>query len=138
VAYVETHIPVLEDFKMEEMRKQQLEALEIAVPYCKRMSAALEQVIKELKGDKQEDTDTYINDVVLKGLNWIFSVFNGTQDIVNEKEVIIDKDKVNESVQMLNEGNTENDDNKRAEALEGILQFVNDFLNISMKISSAE
>ena len=47
---------VLEDFDMEELYEQQIEALEIAVPYCDRMSAALKQIIKELTDEKQEDT----------------------------------------------------------------------------------
>ena len=45
---------------MEELYEQQIEALEVAVPYCDKMSAALKQIIKELTGEKQEDTDEYL------------------------------------------------------------------------------
>ncbi len=121
---------------MEELYGQQIEALEVAVPYCDRMSAALKQIIKELTGEKQEDTDEYIV-TILNGLNWIFSVFNGTQDLVNKDAVVIDKDKVNESVSMLNEANDAKDDQKRAQAFEGILQFVEQFREVAAKLSAA-
>lgn len=121
---------------MEELYGQQIEALEVAVPYCDRMSAALKQIIKELTGEKQEDTDEYIV-TILNGLNWIFSVFNGTQDLVNKDAVVIDKDKVNESVSMLNEANDAKDDQKRAQAFEGILQFVEQFREVAAKLSTA-
>ncbi len=121
---------------MEELYEQQIEALEVAVPYCDKMSAALKQIIKELTGEKQEDTDEYIV-TILNGLNWIFSVFNGTQDLVNKDAVVIDKDKVNESVSMLNEANDAKDDHKRAQAFEGILQFVEQFREVAANLSAA-
>lgn len=121
---------------MEELYGQQIEALEVAVPYCDRMSAALKQIIKELTSEKQEDTDEYII-TILNGLNWIFSVFNGTQDLVNKDAVVIDKDKVNESVSMLNEANEAKDDQKRAQAFEGILQFVEQFREVAANLSAA-
>lgn len=121
---------------MEELYGQQIEALEVAVPYCDRMSTALKQIIKELTGEKQEDTDEYIV-TILNGLNWIFSVFNGTQDLVNKDAVVIDKDKVNESVSMLNEANDAKDDQKRAQAFEGILQFVEQFREVAANLSAA-
>ncbi len=133
--YIIQHI-VLEDFDMEELYEQQIEALEIAVPYCDRMSAALKQIIKELTDEKQEDTDEYIV-TILNGLNWIFSVFNGTQDLINKDTVVIDKDIVNESVSMLNEGNEAKDDQKRAQAFEGILKFVEKFREVAANLSVA-
>ena len=122
---------------MEDLYEQQIEALGIAVSYCDRMSAALKQFIKELTGEKQEDTEEYIV-TILNGLNWIFSVFNGTQDLINKDTIVIDKNKVNENVSILNEANTQKDDQKRAEALEGILQFVEDFGKAAAKLSAAE
>lgn len=122
---------------MEDLYEQQIEALGIAVPYCDRMSAALKQIIKELTGEKQEDTEEYIV-TILNGLNWIFSVFNGTQDLINKDTIVIDKNKVNENVSILNEANTQKDDQKRAEALEGILQFVEDFGKAATKLSATE
>lgn len=122
---------------MEDLYEQQIEALGIAVSYCDRMSAALKQIIKELTGEKQEDTEEYIV-TILNGLNWIFSVFNGTQDLINKDTIVIDKNKVNENVSILNEANTQKDDQKRAEALEGILQFVEDFGKAAAKLSAAE
>ena len=111
---------------MDETRKQQLEALKVAGPYCGRIITALNKIIKEYSGNRLPDTDKYMESI-LNGLNWIFSVYNGTKDLINEKEMIIDKDIVNKSVQMLNKANQDNDDALRVEALKGILSFVEVF-----------
>lgn len=111
---------------MSELREQQMEALQVAGEYSNKLIVAMNKIIEELSGNRLPDTDEYM-DSILKGLNWLFEVFNGTKDIINEKEVVIDKDVVNVSVNLLNEGINEKDDEKKAEALKGILQFVEVF-----------
>lgn len=112
--------------EMSELREQQMEALQVAGEYSNKLIVAMNKIIEELSGNRLPDTDEYM-DSILKGLNWLFEVFNGTKDIINEKEVVIDKDVVNVSVNLLNEGINEKDDEKKAEALKGILQFVEVF-----------
>lgn len=110
---------------MDELRTQQIEALQTAVPYCEKIIKAINNIIEEFSGNRKEDTDAYMNSII-NGLNWIFEIYNGTQDWVNEDSVI-DKEKANQSVLQLNEANTENDDSKRADAFRGILLFVEQF-----------
>lgn len=110
---------------MDELRTQQIEALQTAVPYCEKIIRAMGNIIDEFLGDRKEDTDEYMNSII-NGLNWIFEVYNGTQALVNENAAI-DKEKANQFVGLLNEANTENNDLKRAEALKGIRTFVEQF-----------
>ena len=108
---------------MEDLRVQQIEALQVAVPYCKKIINAINNLIGELTEERKEDTDEYMNSI-LNGINWIFEVYNGTRDFINEDGVIVDKEEVNANVVKLNEANTNNDDDMRAEAFKGIKEFI--------------
>lgn len=119
---------------MSELREQQIEALQVAGEYSSKIIVAINKIIEELSGQRLSDTDEYLNNI-LKGLNWIFEVFNGTKDLINEKETVIDKDVVNESVYLLNEGVQEKNDAKIAEALKGILKFVECFKEQADKLT---
>ena len=55
---------------MEDLCTQQIEALEVAVPYCAKISNALDNLMEELNGHRQPDTDEYMKST-LNGLNWI-------------------------------------------------------------------
>ena len=46
---------------MEDLRTQQIEALEVAVPYCAKISNALNNLMEELNGHRQPDTDEYLS-----------------------------------------------------------------------------
>ncbi len=111
---------------MDETRQQQIEALKVAGPYCGKIITAINKIIGEYSGNRLPDTDKYLESI-LNGLNWIFGVYNGTKELINEKETIVDKDIVNKSVQMLNKANQDNDDALRVEALKGVLSFVEVF-----------
>lgn len=111
---------------MEDLREQQIEALQMAVPYCTKMITALKNIIEEYSGEKKEDTDAYMKEVS-EGLNWIFEVYNGTSSLINADGMVLDQAAVNESVQQLNKANEENDDAVRANAFRGILKFVEQF-----------
>ena len=52
---------------MEDLRTQQIEALEVAVPYCAKISNALNNLMEELNGHRQPDTDEYMKSA-LNGL----------------------------------------------------------------------
>ncbi len=111
---------------MEALRAQQAEALETAVPYCGKIIKAIRIVIEELSGNRQEDTDEYMNSI-MEGLNWIFEVYNGTAGWINESGEVIDQAAVNGFVKMLNKANEDQDDQARAEAFGHILEFVEQF-----------
>ncbi len=105
---------------MEDLRVQQIEALQVAAPYCGKIITALNNLIEEYSGNKQEDTEEYMKSVI-NGLNWIFEVYNGTSSLLNEDGAVIDKEDVNDCVIKLNGAKT---DAARAEAFKGILDFV--------------
>ncbi len=119
---------------MEDLRTQQIEALKVALPYLDKMIPAVNNIIDEFSGNRQEDTDEYMASI-LNGLNWIFEVYNGTQDLINKNETVIDKSVVNASVTKLNEANQDNDDAKRVEAFKGILQFLETFKDNAAKVT---
>ena len=48
---------------MEDLRTQQIEALEVAVPYCAKISNALNNLMEELNGHRQPDTDEYMKKI---------------------------------------------------------------------------
>lgn len=111
---------------MDDLRTQQIEALKVASDYSKKIIVALDNIIKEYTVERKEDTDDYLQHI-LKGLNWIFEVYNSTKELLKEDGSSINKDEVNQYVLELNEANQTNDDSKRAEALKGILTFVEEF-----------
>ena len=63
---------------MEDLRTQQIEALEVAVPYCAKISNALNNLMEELNGHRQPDTDEYMK-----------STLNVTLFIFYYKQVIL-------------------------------------------------
>lgn len=87
---------------MEDKRALQLEALEVLYGYNQKLINAITQVTIELRTERQEDTNDYL-DTILKGLNWIFQVINGTMDLLNEKETIVDKSQINSDVMEINQ-----------------------------------
>lgn len=119
---------------MEDLKTQQIEALNMAMPYCDKMITAVNNIIAECSGNRQEDTDEYMVSI-LNGLNWIFEVYNGTQDLINQNETVIDKNVVNTYVVKLNEANQADDDAMRVEAFKGILEFLETFRVAAGKVT---
>lgn len=102
---------------MEDKKALQLEALESMYGYNKKLKNAIVQVTVELRTERQEDTNDYL-DTVLKGLNWVFQVLNGTMELLNEKETIVDKDQINADVIEINQLYSKKADIELAEVLE--------------------
>lgn len=109
---------------MEDNRKEQVEALEALKDYNPKVCKALKEVIPELKGEKKEDTQEYL-DYIFKGINWEFQVINGTMEILNEKETQVSKETLNEMVLGINDAYTSKDDSKLVKIMEEeLLPFV--------------
>ena len=79
---------------MEDLRKQQIEALDMAEKYINKLIIATETVTDELRGNTLEDSAEYMQ-TIIKGVNWTIQVLNRTLDVLNEKEVLMDKESVN-------------------------------------------
>ena len=76
---------------MEENRKEQIEALEVLVDFNERLVKNIRILVKELSGERLDDTDNFIKGIV-DAMNWEIQVMNGTMDVLNEGKVRIEKE----------------------------------------------
>lgn len=111
---------------MEDLKQQQLEALEVASNYCKKLITGIENIINELTSQKHSDTDEYLKHII-SGINWTIEIFNGTKELINQDLIVIDKEIVNNSVVALNDAVIANDDQKIASCLSDLLIFIKNF-----------
>ena len=79
---------------MEDLRKQQEEALETTYDYMGRLIDAIPKVSHELRGNRMPDTDDYVK-TILNGVNFVTEVLNRTLDYINENEELLDKEEIN-------------------------------------------
>ena len=115
----------------EDTRTQQMEALQTVNEYIGKLIPSMETVAGELSGEKQEDTDAYLQQII-DGLNWVIEIFNGTMSLINEERVMMDKDEINREVLQLSEALIAKNDARVATVLEsGILPFLKQFQTIS-------
>ncbi|MGN0152133.1 MAG: hypothetical protein ACI39Q_06635 [Wujia sp.] len=95
----------------------QKEALGELVNYSENIIRGTETVIKELRGDRKEDTDELFN-LVIQGINWEIEVFNNCESLINKDAQQIDKGKMADAVARLGKVLQEKDDIKLAACLE--------------------
>ena len=120
---------------MEELKRQQKEALKVASQYCDKLIPGIENVINELKGEKLPDTDEFLKHI-LDGVNWIIGVFNGTKDLINADFQVIDKENVNQSVVAFNTAVNDKNDQKIVVSLSEILVFIKNMKSAAEKIGA--
>jgi len=120
---------------MEELKRQQEEALKVANEYCDKLIPGIEKVIIELTGEKFFDTDEYLKHI-MDGINWIIGVFNGTKDLINADSKVIEKEEINRSVLALNAAVNNNNDKEIASNLREILVFVKKMKAVAKKIDA--
>ena len=82
---------------MEDMRAQQREALEVFKDYNERLVRSMGNIIPELEGDRKEDTDKFLDEII-KGINWEIGILNGTMELINEDEERLKKEEINSSI----------------------------------------
>lgn len=120
-----------QEMNAEELRAQQIEALQTVNEYIEKLIPNMETVAEELSGEKQEDTDTFLKQII-DGLNWVIEVFNGTMSLINEERQIMDKDAINREVVQLSEALIDKNDQRTATVLEsGIVPFLKEFQTVS-------
>lgn len=108
---------------MEDNRAEQKEALETLVEFNERLLKNMGIVIKELSGERLDDTDKFL-DSIINAINWEIQVMNGTMSLLNEGSERIDKQVFNQKVLALGAGIKDKDDTKIAKALEElVLEF---------------
>lgn len=102
---------------MEDIRTQQKEALEVAVEYSARLEKAIQTIQEELRGQKKEDTQEYLAEIV-KGFNWVLQVINGTMSLLQETQTPINKEQINQKVTTFSAALQEKNDTTIADSLE--------------------
>lgn len=109
---------------MDDYRQQQVEALQVAHEYSAKLINGINNIITELRGGRLLDTDEYLKEIV-NGINWLIEVTNRTLDVINEKEVLIDKERVNDAINELGSALGVKDDEQIANSLEtGVLEYL--------------
>ena len=104
---------------MEDNRKEQMEALETLTEFNDRLVNNMQIIVKELSGNRLEDTDKFLKSI-LDAINWEIQVVNGTMEVLNEGKERVDKETFNDAVVALSDAVKENDDAKMAEAFTAI------------------
>lgn len=95
--------------QMENEFKEEIEALETLKEYNVKVVKALKEIIPELKGEKKEDTDEYLQHI-FKGINWEIQVINGTMRYLNREKEVISKESTNNIIVKINDAvNAKND-----------------------------
>ena len=102
---------------MEDNRREEKEALKVLTEYSPKLLKSMRNVMEELHGNRQPDTDEYLLSII-KGMNWEIQVLNGTMDYLNETEQLIDKQAANNLFVNFSKIYQEKDDAKLAEAFE--------------------
>ena len=102
---------------MDDQKKEMVEALETLVEYSPKLIKALETISKELRENRQPDTDEYVQ-TILKGMNWEIQIINATMPLLNEQETLVDGKKINEALTEFNQIFEKRDDVELANQFE--------------------
>lgn len=111
---------------MEDMRAQQIEALEVLEDYNKRLIKSMKNIIPELEGDRKEDTDKFLDEIV-KGINWEIGILNGTMTLLNETRERIRKEDINSSILKLSKALEGKKDSEIAASMKETLPVFENF-----------
>ena len=88
--------------KMEDNRKEQMEALEILTDFNGRLVKNMTIIVKELSGERLDDTDKFLKSIV-DAINWEIQVVNGTIELLNDGKERINKEEFNRAIVSLND-----------------------------------
>lgn len=105
---------------MIENRAEQKEALETLTGFNVRLINNMKLIVQELSGERKEDTDAFLNDIV-QALNWEIQVVNGTMELLNEGKIRIDKEAFNAKIAALGEAIAAKDDSAMAEQFKEVI-----------------
>lgn len=105
---------------MDDNRTEQLEALEVLVEFNDRLVHNMEIIVKELSGQRMDDTDQFLKGIV-DAMNWEIQVVNGTTEVLNEGKQRIDKNAFNQSIIALGDAIAAKDDTKIAKEFEHVI-----------------
>lgn len=99
---------------MEDIRKEQIEALEVLTEFNERLVKNMTIIVKELSGERLDDTDKFLKSII-DAMNWEIQVVNGTMEVLNEEKERINKEAFNAAVLALGKAIGEKNDAKMAD-----------------------
>lgn len=105
---------------MEDNKKEQIEALEVLTEFNERLVKNMRIIVKELSGERLDDTDKFLKSIV-DAINWEIQVVNGTMDVLNDGVVRINKEEFNKVIVSLSDAIVAKDDAKMAEEFNKII-----------------
>lgn len=105
---------------MEDNRKEQMEALEVLTEFNERLVKNMNIIVKELSGQRLDDTDKFLKSIV-DAMNWEIQVVNGTMEVLNEEKERLNKEEFNGAVISLSEAIEAKDDTRMAEEFKKII-----------------
>lgn len=105
---------------MEDNRAEQVEALEVLAEFNERLVHNMEIIVKELSGERLDDTDKFLKSII-DAINWEIQVVNGTMNLLNEGEVRVNKESFNDAIVALSEAINQKDDARMAEEFKNII-----------------
>lgn len=100
---------------MEDNRKEQMKTLETLLEFNDRLVNNIQIIVKELSGNRLEDTDKFLKSI-LDAMNWEIQVVNETMEVLNEGKERVKKETFNNAVVALSDAVKANDDAKMVEA----------------------
>ena len=105
---------------MENNRKEQIEALKVLGDFQDKIIGNAGLLMNELKICRKPDTDKLLKSVT-DAVNWEMSILGNTLDLINEKEEVLNKTRINDAVMAFAGALQTQEDAKIAEALEKLL-----------------
>lgn len=106
--------------KMEDNRKEQMEALEVLTDFNGRLVKNMTIIVKELSGERLDDTDKFLKSIV-DAINWEIQVVNGTIELLNDGKERINKEEFNRAIVSLNDAISTKEDAKMAEEFKKVI-----------------
>jgi len=120
---------------MEDIRKEQKEALEILVEFNGRILKNMGILVKELSGQRLDDTDKFIKGIV-DAMNWEIEVMNGTMGLLNEGKERINKAEFNEKIIAFGKSIASKDDAAMAENVKELIPLFENLGNAAQEVIS--
>lgn len=111
---------------MDNLQEQKKEALQAVNEYLQKLIPGMGTLCGELKGNRQPDTDVFLNQCV-DGLNWVIEAYNRASDVMDAEKIQDSKQEMNGRLMELGTAIREKEDGKIAEILEGaVVPFLKD------------
>lgn len=118
---------------MEDLKREQKEALEVLLDFNSRVVKNLGILEKELTGQRLDDTDKFIKGIV-DAINWEVQVMNGTMDLLNEGKERINKEEYNEKLTEFSSAIASKNDGRMAESVRALIPLFEKLGNAAKEV----